>query len=332
MATKDQKDDQYKQYLKEKHAGFGTDPEVVKGIVAKATGVETDSITINRVVAGEVNEVYDAQARDGNYIVRISRREDTEFLAEKWALDKSREAGVPAPNIFFVDKIKDKGKKLKICVENKLPGTPMNELIETGELTDGQIRELNVEAGMFLAKIHSVVPRGFGRIHEGGVGRSESWGMSITRPWYRDQIGKLHQYAERIGITKGQVDRAIAILNEHGDIYEPVTPHLLHCDYGPKHHLVSNGRITGIIDFENCMSGDPVYDFAWNDYFGHDSLKEGYLRVTDLPDDFDLRLKLYGLRIGLDLIWWYVEENHPTGMIHAKKKMDELLKYFDSRS
>jgi len=323
------KDDQYKQYLKEKHAGFETSSEVVKDIVVKAVGVEV--IKLKRVVAGEVNEVYDVQTKDGDFIARISRGKDTEFLAEKWALDRSREAGVPAPNMFFVGEIEDKGKKLKVCLENKLPGTPMNELIDSDELTIDQTRDLNIEAGMFLAKIHSVVPRGFGKIHEGGVGKSESWGISITQPWYKDQVSQLHQYADKIKITKGQVDRAVTILNEHSHVYETVIPHLLHCDFGPKHFLVSEGHISGILDFENCMSGDPVYDFAWNSYFGHDSLKEGYLKAAKLPDDFDLRIQLYGLRIGLDLIWWYVEENHPTGMMHAKKKMDEILEFFDKR-
>ncbi len=329
MATSDQKDGQYKQYLKDKHSSFGTDAEVVNEIVVKATGIQPNEL--NRVVAGEVNEVYDVDTNDGNYIVRISRGENTEFLSEKWALDKSREAGVPAPNMFFVDEIEDKGKKLKVCVENKIPGSPMNELVDQGKLTKEQIKELNIEAGMTLAKIHSVTPKGFGRIHEGGIGKSESWTLAVTRPWYGDNTDQLYEYAGKMGITKAQIDRATAILNEHSNIFEAVTPHLLHCDFGPKHYLVDNGHLAGVIDFENCMSGDPVYDFAWNKYFGHDSLKEGYLRIADLPEDFDLRIQLYGLRIGLDLIWWYAVENHPTGMIHAKKKMNENLEYFAKR-
>ena len=90
-----------------------SDENIIKEIVIKATGSEISNL--DRIVAGEVNEVYDATTNDGNYIVRISRGESTEFLAEKWALDKSREAGVLAPNMFFVDEIESEGKILKVC-------------------------------------------------------------------------------------------------------------------------------------------------------------------------------------------------------------------------
>ncbi|MEK7497354.1 MAG: aminoglycoside phosphotransferase family protein [Patescibacteria group bacterium] len=329
MAAKDEKrDHQYKQYLKEKHASFGVKPEIVKDIVLKAIGVELDNL--ERVVAGEVNEVYDAQTSEGRCIVRISRGKETRFLAEKWALDKAREAGVPAPNMFFVDEVMDNGKKLKVCVENKLPGVAMNELVEQDKLNDEQIEQINLEAGEILARIHSVIPQGFGKLYEGGMGSKKTWADYMLKHYNDKRNDELYTFAEKVGISRDQIDKAIDILKDHEYIYKTVTPHLLHCDFGPKHFLITDGQITGIIDFENCMSGDPVYDFAWKNYFGEDTLKEGYLKLAELPDDYELRVKLYGLRIGIDLIWWYVAENHTTGMAHAKKKMEELLKYFES--
>jgi len=107
MSAKDNGHDQYKQYLKEKHANFGVKPEIVKDIVNVAMGVSVDNL--ERVVAGEVNEVYDAKTKDGDFIVRISRVVENRFLTEKWALDKARGVGVPTPHMFFVDEFESEG-------------------------------------------------------------------------------------------------------------------------------------------------------------------------------------------------------------------------------
>jgi aminoglycoside phosphotransferase (APT) family kinase protein len=38
---------------------------------------------------------------------------------------------------------------------------------------------------------------------------------------------------------------------------------LVHCDLGPEHILVTDGRITGIIDWTDSQIGDPALDLAW---------------------------------------------------------------------
>jgi aminoglycoside phosphotransferase (APT) family kinase protein len=38
---------------------------------------------------------------------------------------------------------------------------------------------------------------------------------------------------------------------------------LVHCDFGPDHILVTEGRITGIIDWTDSQIGDPSLDLAW---------------------------------------------------------------------
>jgi aminoglycoside phosphotransferase (APT) family kinase protein len=38
---------------------------------------------------------------------------------------------------------------------------------------------------------------------------------------------------------------------------------LVHCDFGPEHILVTDGRITGIIDWTDAVIGDPALDLCW---------------------------------------------------------------------
>ncbi len=40
-------------------------------------------------------------------------------------------------------------------------------------------------------------------------------------------------------------------------------PALVHCDLGPSHLLVRDGRLAGVIDWTDAKIGDPAIDYAW---------------------------------------------------------------------
>jgi aminoglycoside phosphotransferase (APT) family kinase protein len=40
-------------------------------------------------------------------------------------------------------------------------------------------------------------------------------------------------------------------------------PALTHCDLGPPHLLVRNGRLAGVIDWAGARIGDPALDYGW---------------------------------------------------------------------
>lgn len=50
------KDEKYRKYLEQKHAGFQTDMSLVSDVVKKATGNNLQNA--EKIVQGEVNEVY----------------------------------------------------------------------------------------------------------------------------------------------------------------------------------------------------------------------------------------------------------------------------------
>ncbi|HEY2326451.1 MAG TPA: phosphotransferase, partial [Gaiellaceae bacterium] len=41
------------------------------------------------------------------------------------------------------------------------------------------------------------------------------------------------------------------------------TPAAVHCDLGPAHLLVRDGRLAGVIDWSHISLGDPAVDYAW---------------------------------------------------------------------
>lgn len=316
MASQD-----YQQYLKQKHAKFNTSHEVINEVVKQATDSEVG--TISKLLFGEVNEVYDVSTNAGQeVIVRISRSKTPRFLAEACAVKKAREAGVPAPEVLLVTSKTEDGNSLTLCVEKKLPGDPLSGI--PYEQKD-KLKYFVTLAGEVLAKLHSVSTEGFGGLNDAGNGKLTTWEdymMEVVK-----NREKILTSAKNVGISETDIERGFAILEKNSEMFKSVKPHLLHGDFSTKHILISGDEITGLIDFENCKSGDPIVDFAWWSYFYSDELlgwlKTGYSKKTKLDPEFDKKLVLYRIRLGLSLITYYEEENHTTGIKHTKEKLAE---------
>ena len=77
-------------------------------------------------------------------------------------------------------------------------------------------------------------------------------------------------------------------------------PKLVHNDIADWNQLIENEKLTGIVDWDECYSGDPITDFsAWSVFFPFERmkhLKSGYKKISSLPDDFEEKLHLYRLR------------------------------------
>lgn len=78
---------------------------------------------------------------------------------------------------------------------------------------------------------------------------------------------------------------------------------LLHGDLSDRNLFVSNGEVTAIIDWEDALIGDPVFDLAYWATFHpeelHSSLLDSYFTWTEKPQDFHQRFWVYYLRIAL---------------------------------
>lgn len=289
----------------------------------KATGAPL--VSKRKLILGEVNEVYEATNSKGkSIIVRISRRQDPAFESEKWAIDKSKEAGVPAPEVLLIETVPDKENALTFCLEEKIPGEPLNSMLD--QLSEHERRRLIGDAGEVLGRIHSVATARFGNIDEHGVGSSEKWAKVMMRE--EKEIERFHQVAEKVGLSIGLIDRVFGTIRDAGKIYETVSPHLIHGDYGPKHILIHEGKISGIIDFEGCKSGDPAWDFAWWDFFQTPGLPTnwlmgGYQNKSIFGADFNTRVHLIRLVLGLSLLDYYDRENNHGGVTHTKEKLTE---------
>jgi len=322
----------YQSFLAAKHERlFQTPPAIIDEIVRKATG--SSPTEKQRIIKGEANEVHSAKIdRDREVIVRINRDSGAEsrFQSERWALDQAEKADVPVPRILLVESMQLDGKPAGISVEERLPGIPLDEFAK--HASEKELAEILERAGTLLSRVHSVKTEGFGEIDEQGRGEHASLAGIFSEANLSERV--LLAAAEAASLDPHIVKRARHILDEFPKRYAPVAPHLLHGDFAPKHLLVQDGKITGIIDFENARGGDPVQEFAnWQFFFEDeypiDSLQKGYCDKPVFIGDFDRRFLLWRILIGLSSLSYYVAEGNQSGIHHCKKRIPNDVSDFE---
>lgn len=320
----------YQDFLIQKHRKLSTPFKILNEAVKKATG--SPLYSNQRLVLGEVNEVYDVKTEsDESVIVRVSHRKYPGFEREKWAIEQCAKEGIPVPGILLIYTAREENKNLTICVESKLAGIPLGTLIKEGVVREEKVKRYLKEAGSLLSKIHAIKSNGFGYLDGNGQGEFQTWEGVVLRCLVRKE--KLLERAGRWQISPDAIVATLSILEDHRDLYKQVTEgQLIHGDFGPEHIFVNNGEIVGIIDFENCIGGDPMMDFSWWDFFyGRNYpvklLLEGYENKRIL-ENFELKLHLYRLYRGLFLLQYYDDENNPHGIEITKRNLSLDLSFF----
>jgi aminoglycoside phosphotransferase (APT) family kinase protein len=241
---------------------------------------------IERIIKGVGNEVYLLKApnnHESDLILRIHHGNHPEFYTEKWAFDKVKKQGVAVPTILKIADFIDGDNKLTYSVETALRGRSLDDYLEKG-LNNKQKERFAVLAGEAMAHIHQVKTVGFGHFTKNGVGRFKTLAESMQQ---HDDYDDLVGAALTTRLSGAELERAVAMIDTINSAEES---HLIHTDYAPKHIFIDKGKISGVIDFEICMSGLAATDFnRWRTQESRISIKGlilGYERVRPLPSDF----------------------------------------------
>lgn len=252
-----------------------TPAEVINSVVASICNTSVRSL--NRITKGGLNETYRASLASGDQvIVRIARRDEPWFTNEESAIQVARSAGIPAPQVLGVHHTEHDGELLSFSMLEVLPGRPLDELAH--ELPPGELNRLVGDAGALLARLHTQEAGG-------------QPGRQLTELDEAAIVRARQAAAEQAGEVGAEtVEQAAAFLG--GELERRPAPTVApgHGDWLPKHLLIDNGAIVGVIDWEFAGMSAPAFDLAhWpvsagGDLRGHAHVfREGYCQVAD-PD------------------------------------------------
>ncbi len=313
-----------KKYMEEKHEQWNTPSDVIENAVIKATGSRI--VEQKRILNGETNEVYDIVTELGQEIIlRIYHGQKEKFEKEKWIFGECEKAGVPTPKIILVESLEVDGNPIEICVESKIQGVGLDKAIESEDV----LRDL----GKNLARLHSIRTDGFGALSREGKGNFSSVQELIVDNKYirRDKI--LPALSGRDADIE-TVERGYEIMKQEAASYPQIEPRLLHNDISPQHVLVNGGKISGIIDFESAVGGDPLlelarWDFKYGKKFPLKHILEGYGSLEISPDDFERRLNFWKINRSFTSLRYCIDEKKQEGIDNSIRGIRESSEYFN---
>lgn len=344
------------------HAQWTTPPDVLNRLVLRATG--SAPAERSRIIGGEGNEVWSIRTNSGIYLIlRISR--SGSYSTEQWATEQARTMGVPAPEILLVDNAVPvlysdatsepaeaaepgkvggdtegrRGKEGRVAawIHRAIPGEPLHTVTDAR-----QARLLTAQAGLELARIHSVSMTGCGWIeaHEASdAGVRTAQGILDNFSDYLLWDESAADAAALCGIERADVSRAAQLIDAARHVWK-MTPSLLHGDWLPEHVLVHarhgagtppDPAVAGIIDFGNTRSGDPAYDIAYWQFFWDaehyptSALVEGYRRQADPGPLLDVRVRLCRLSLSMRALRYYAAAGRSFPAQHAAQRFREAL-------
>ncbi|MEK7583309.1 MAG: phosphotransferase [Patescibacteria group bacterium] len=310
-----------------------TETAPVQAIEALVQRIASSPIQkMERMVKGKSNEVYTVTVTSGEkFVVRISR--DTGYSRlreEQWVLEQCLQAGISVPKVLLIDTMHIGGVAYNASIESELPGTPFDEV---GTLTNEEKRSLLTQAGGILARIHSIPVEGFGLFDEYGKGRYSSVQEVFTDLY----IGKakMLEIAKATGFDEAVLLRAFEIMERGAVSYPSIKPHLVHNDFEPKHILVEDQKVVGILDFEMAEGGDPILDFArWHfshkDSYEVNDLMAGYTDREIFSRNFDFNFNLWRIYVGIGKLAHTYQEKDQEGIAFAMREITNDVNYWFS--
>lgn len=190
---------------------------------------------------------------------------------------------------------------------SRVEGTMLTSVLP--ELEPDEVHDAFRAMGRLLAGVHRIPQPAFGYLVTGVVGAKDS------------NRALMRQLTERVlaGFAANGGDPALhaaltrVLTSERTALYDNCTaPVLCHNDFHQGNVLVvrteAGLRISGLLDFENALAGDPLLDLAKTDLYAQTDDPGVFAALLDgygpLPADAVERLALYRLHHATELWGW----------------------------
>ena len=216
-----------------------------------------------------------------------------------------KQAGVPVTRFCFTDHTRAH-LPCDVAAMSLAAGSPLKtfEDAESQFMTDTLLEDW----GGTLALLHQITADRFGLLDVTQWVLAGDTNITGLLPRWRDHIHTRLQEHVRACRDLQAVDATEAAAIERlfagaDDLLNTAPSRLLHGDPGHHNAFSDGARITAVIDWEDALAGDPVFDLAYWGTFVRDWMREpllrGYSEISPLPDDFERRYWLYFLRVSL---------------------------------
>ena len=270
-------------------------PDLLSACLQRHFG-EASKIRLEAVRTGKFNSSFFATVDGRELVLRIAPPKDSVLLFYERDMMKQEPEihdlllmgpRIPVPPIIVFDESHELVDRDFLIME-RLPGHPMCEATACDEEAIFQ------EVGALLADVHRLTAAQYGYL---GPHRpmtpQPNWNDAFAIMWRKllDDIVCVGQYSDE--------DRTflLKLLDHHLPVFSRQVPaSLLHMDIWQQNILISeHGVLTGLIDWDRALWGDPEIEFAVLDYCGISTpaFWEGYGQARDASPEARIRNTFY---------------------------------------
>lgn len=202
--------------------------------------------------------------------VRVMTYERNIMCAEVQAMEMALEhGGIPVPKVLGYDDSHTICESPYFFME-KLKGSSLHEIKDA--FTQEQINGIYKETGRINKEINRIACPCFGYPGQPEF-QGKDWYM-VFRRMLEAGISDARQGNVDLKIP---VDELLRYLEWDKDIFAEVTePRLVHWDLWDGNIFVSDGVITGLIDWERCIWGDPLLEVGFRTHSDNPFFRKGY--------------------------------------------------------
>jgi len=250
------------------------------------------------ITTGKFNTSFYVRAGGADLVLRIAPPDDAVFVFYERGMMR-QEPGlhrllrertrVPVARVVAFDDSREVVDRDFLLME-RLPGRALSER----SVADPS--EVLRETGRCLAEVHALTADAYGYLGEHAPMEPQAtWAGAFDVMW-----GKLLDDCAATGhYGAGDVRRMRQLLEDRLALFDrPVAASLLHMDIWSQNLLVDGrGRLTGIVDWDRALWGDPEIEFAVLDYCGvsEPAFWEGYGRARESSPEAQVRRVFYYL-------------------------------------
>jgi len=223
------------------------------------------------VATGKFNDTFDVRLPDRSVIVRIAPPESAVFCFYEFRMMRQepgihrmlrRRTSVPVAEILVAD-FTHAWIDRDFLIMEKLPGRPLTEVRVSREQHAAILRK----TGEYLAECHAIHARQYGYLGEHEpMAACDTWPQAFEVIW-----GKLIDDAVSVdGYSPAEADFMTELLVAARPHFTADVPSCFcHMDIWHQNILVdASGEITGLVDWDRALWGDPEIEFAVLDYCG----------------------------------------------------------------
>jgi aminoglycoside phosphotransferase (APT) family kinase protein len=258
--------------------------------------------TVERTADGNSTQVYRICRGSEAFYLRVAEERTASLAPEVQVHEVLRARGVKVPAVIHFEPF-DARLERSVMVTSEIPGQPLARCP-----VDRALRDAVRAAGRDLAVVNSLPVAGFGwisRTLEAGAPLEAE--HARYRTFVFDQLDADLAFLGRTVLTTAEAAAVSRTIERHDAWLQSDHAWLAHGDLDVTHIYHHEGRYTGIIDFGEIRGADRLYDLGhFNLHDGETvpqpllhSLLQGYREVLPLPPEYEQRISLLSVLIGV---------------------------------